>query len=407
MAVETKTDGDVTNEWAPVCFGDVVRDVKESERQPLDVGIDRYVGLEHIEPQNLHISRWGDLTQNEVSFTKRFRKGQVLFGKRRAYQRKVAIADFDGICSSDILTFEAIEDRLDPRLLPFIVQSEPFFDHALDTSSGSLSPRTRWSQLKDYAFHLPSLAKQRQIAECLCAADECLVNMSVVLKALEETKQVSVAAMMRNGRSTNEWTTEPLGNVANVIYGITVNSRRSQLPDTRPYLRVANVYREEFDLEEVKDIGCTDEEVARYMLKGDDLLVVEGHADVKEIGRAALWRSEIDDCLHQNHLIRVRCKSNLLPKFLVAYLNSPRGRVYFQRFAKSSSGLYTINSTVVKKMLVPCPPLKEQERIVEILTEVNQQISSTELHLKRTHDLCLGLVERFLQPQVELTGGGA
>ncbi|MAT16923.1 MAG: hypothetical protein CMJ46_16810 [Planctomyces sp.] len=150
-----------------VKFGDVVRDVKESEKNPLENGLDRYVGLEHIEPENLRLSQWGDLTQDEVSFTKRFRKGQVLFAKRRAYQRKVAVADFDGICSSDILTFEPKGDDLLPELLPYIVQSDAFFDHALGTSSGSLSPRTRWSQLKDFEFPLPPKEEQRRIAEVL------------------------------------------------------------------------------------------------------------------------------------------------------------------------------------------------------------------------------------------------
>ena len=128
--------------WRTVRFGEVVRDVNESERNPIDAGLERFVGLEHIEPENLHLKQWGLLADGEISFTKRFRKGQVLFGKRRAYQKKVAVTEFDGICSSDILTFEPKGDDLLPELLPFIVQSEGFFEHALGTSSGSLSPRT-------------------------------------------------------------------------------------------------------------------------------------------------------------------------------------------------------------------------------------------------------------------------
>ena len=160
-----------------------MNDVKESERNPREAGLDRYIGLEHIEPENLHIKEWGDLTQDGVSFTKRFRKGHVLFGKRRAYQRKVAVAEFDGICSSDILTFEPKDDTLIPALLPFIVQSDAFFDHALDTSSGSLSPRTRWSQLKDYEFPLPPNNEQTRIADTLWCATDCVERMSEVCEA--------------------------------------------------------------------------------------------------------------------------------------------------------------------------------------------------------------------------------
>ena len=182
-AVNSNTD--TPEGWRSVRFGDVVRDVKETERNPLDVGLERFVGLEHIEPENLHLKKWGLLADGEISFTKRFRKGQVLFGKRRAYQRKVAVAEFDGICSSDILTFEPKGDSLIPELLPFIVQSDGFFEHALDTSSGSLSPRTRWSQLQDYEFPLPPKDEQRRIGEILWAADEALEARISVKESIE------------------------------------------------------------------------------------------------------------------------------------------------------------------------------------------------------------------------------
>ena len=135
-------DSKLPEGWQMVEFGDLVRNVREAERDPLAAGLERYVGLEHIEPENLHIKEWG-LIEEGTSFTQKFVKGQVLFGKRRAYQRKVAVAEFDGVCSGDILVFEPKDDRLLPGLLPFIVQSKGFFTNALRTSSGSLSPRTR------------------------------------------------------------------------------------------------------------------------------------------------------------------------------------------------------------------------------------------------------------------------
>ena len=123
-------------DWPVVQFGDVVKNVNETERVPLKAGLERFVGLDCLDPENLHINCWGMIADG-TSFTKRFRKGQVLFGKRRAYQRKVAVAEWDGICSGDILTFEPKNDKLLPELLPFIVQSDRFFEHALGTSAGS------------------------------------------------------------------------------------------------------------------------------------------------------------------------------------------------------------------------------------------------------------------------------
>lgn len=167
-----------------VKFGDVVSDVKDAERNPLQAGLERYVGLEHMEPESLHINQWGLLEEDDVSFTKRFKKGQVLFGKRRAYQRKVAVAEFDGLCSSDILTFESKDGQLHADLLPFVVQSDGFFDHALDTSSGSLSPRTRWSQLRNYEFPLPPLEQQEKIADVLWGADTSIQSWKAVAENL-------------------------------------------------------------------------------------------------------------------------------------------------------------------------------------------------------------------------------
>ncbi len=158
--------------WRWVRFGEVVRDVNQACRDPQAEGLERFIGLDHLDPENLHIRRWGLLADSGITFIKRFHNGQVLFGKRRAYQRKVAVAEFDGICSGDILTFQPKADDLIPELLPFILQSDGFFDHALGTSAGSLSPRTRWSQLQDYTFPLPPKDEQRRIAEILWAADE-------------------------------------------------------------------------------------------------------------------------------------------------------------------------------------------------------------------------------------------
>ena len=137
-------------------FGDIAREVKKTLKNPIENDFDRYIGLENIEPGNLNIKNWG-LVSEGTSFTRVFQKGQVLFGKRRAYQKKVAIADFDGLCSSDIIVMEAIKGKLIPELLPFIVQSEGFFEHALNTSAGSLSPRTKWKHLAEYKFLLPPL----------------------------------------------------------------------------------------------------------------------------------------------------------------------------------------------------------------------------------------------------------
>jgi type I restriction enzyme, S subunit len=154
--------------WTKVAFGDVVRLVKERSNDPEKDGFERYVGLEHLDPGELKIRRWGDIT-NGTTFTSIFRAGQVLFGKRRSYQRKLAVADFDGVCSGDIYVFEPQNDQLLPELLPFICQTDSFFEHAIGTSAGSLSPRTNWKSLAEYEFALPPMDQQEMLAIILDA----------------------------------------------------------------------------------------------------------------------------------------------------------------------------------------------------------------------------------------------
>lgn len=156
-------------DWRWVRFGDVVREVRAATRDPEAEGLSRVVGLEHLDSESLRLRRWNELADlpDGTSFTRVFRAGQVLFGKRRAYQRKVAVSDFDGLCSSDILVFEPVTDDLLPEFLPYIVQSDGFFDHALGTSAGSLSPRTKWQELAKYEFALPPVSEQGRLFDVL------------------------------------------------------------------------------------------------------------------------------------------------------------------------------------------------------------------------------------------------
>ena len=172
--------------WQQVRFGDVVRLNTERVADPVAEGVERYVGLEHLTPEDLRIRSWG-LVAEGTTFTNYFKPGQVLFGKRRAYQRKVAVADFSGVCSGDIYVFESKDPQvLLPELLPFICQTEGFFSYAVSTSAGSLSPRTNWTQLANYEFALPPLEEQRRIATWLIASAEMLESLRNLIRQAEK-----------------------------------------------------------------------------------------------------------------------------------------------------------------------------------------------------------------------------
>ena len=142
------------------------------------------VGLEHLVSQELRFTDYDIDTDN--TFTKRFHKGQILFGRRRAYLKKAAIADFDGICSGDITVIEAIPGKVDPMLLPFIIQNDRLFDYAISHSAGGLSPRVKWADLADYEFDLPSPEEQRRLADKLWAAYELKEAYKKMIAATDE-----------------------------------------------------------------------------------------------------------------------------------------------------------------------------------------------------------------------------
>ncbi len=142
------------------------------------------VGLEHITPEEIQLKNWDDDSEN--TFTKRFHKGDVLFGRRRAYLKKAALAPFDGICSGDITVIRAMPDKIVPELLPFIIQNDDLFDFAVGRSAGSLSPRVKWEHLKKYSFELPDMDKQRELANVLWAIEDTRLGYQELLTATEE-----------------------------------------------------------------------------------------------------------------------------------------------------------------------------------------------------------------------------
>ena len=193
-----------------VRLGDVAHEVRESLTKS-DVQVDRSVGLEHIEPGDLHIRTWDKLDESS-SFTKVFREGHVLFGRRRAYLKKAALADFNGVCSGDITVISASEDLL-PSLLPFVVSSDRFFAFAVEHSAGGLSPRVKWKDLANYEFLLPPKDQQAQIAELFWA----LEDSNEIYLGIEKKMSGLESAISRQAFPLDR--TELLGDLATLYSG--------------------------------------------------------------------------------------------------------------------------------------------------------------------------------------------
>lgn len=167
--------------WQIVKFGEIAKNISKRVN-PSETDLEVYVGLEHLDAQSLRITRHG--VPSDVKGQKlRIRPGQIIFGKRRAYQKKVAVADFDGICSAHAMVLEAIPGKIIPELLPFFMQSDMFMDRAVAISEGSLSPTIKWKTLAIQKFPLPPLGRQKKILEVLEKVEE---NISIAKDSLSK-----------------------------------------------------------------------------------------------------------------------------------------------------------------------------------------------------------------------------
>ena len=183
------------------------------------------VGLEHLIPQEIKFSGYDVDTEN--TFTKTFKKGQILFGLRRAYLKNAAIADFDGICSGDITVIEAIPGKVDPLLLPFIIQNDKFFDYAVSRSAGGLSPRVKWEHLKDYEFDLPPIEEQRILADKLWAAYRLKESYKKLLTATQEMVKSQFIEMFEG----DEYPLIKLGDYTDLTWGDTNTTKNSYVTE--------------------------------------------------------------------------------------------------------------------------------------------------------------------------------
>ena len=391
---EPASNGSLPKGWRRVRFGEVVRDVNEAERNPLGVGLERYIGLEHIEPENLHLKTWGDLSSDEVSFTKRFRKGQVLFGKRRAYQRKVAVAEFDGICSSDILTFEPKDDTLIPELLPFIVQSDGFFEHALGTSSGSLSPRTRWSQLRDYELPLPPKDEQRRIAEILWNADESLQTHLAVRDAAELLTESIAAEFLRS-----DWPRVPCEQL------FTKGPRNGLSPNCNaeergyPTLAIGAVREGRVIAEgNVKYAEISEGDLEQFRLRRGDVLVVRGNGNRLLCGRCGVVDLVPENCFYPDLLIRLSFDSEQIhPEFAALQWNTSEVHSRLLQRAKSTNGIWKINGKDIRQHRLATPPLEEQKDFMKRLAPANDAVERSADTVRFTEQLKHRLANELLR----------
>ena len=259
-------------------------------------------------------------------------------------------------------------------------------------------PSLKLSTLKEAEISLPLLDEQRRIAGILNRTARIENLCAWVDKYLRDFVPALFVKMFGDPiENPMGWERGRLGDMSEVQGGLQVTRKRANHPLKKPYLRVANVLRDQLALSEIKCIRLTDNELDRVRLQRNDLLIVEGHGNPGEIGRAAIWDGSVKDCVHQNHLIRVRPdRASLIPEFACAYLNSTSGRQHLLRSGKTTSGLNTISTSDVKACALFVPPLDLQNRFAEVVAAARDIAATTESSLDTASTLSASVMTRLL-----------
>lgn len=341
---------------ATVKLGDIAIEAKSSNKGD-KTGI-RIVGLEHLTPSNVTLSSWSEDTEN--TFTKEFSKGDVLFGRRRAYLKKAAVAPFDGICSGDITVIRAIEDKVDPDLLPFIIQNDFLFDFAVGKSAGSLSPRVKWTHLKEFAIELPSMPEQSKLAETLWSINE---TKNAYEDLINETDKLVKSQFIEMFNKCNR---EKLGEHILQVRGVSYKPKDLSEGLKEGFvtlLRANNIANNTLNFEDVQFVSegrVSDDQIIRE----GDILICASSGSLEHVGKAALCMPDMV------YTFGAFCKlirpiGKLYPEYIAGYMRTDEYRNTISDLAQGSN-INNLRNEHINDLMIPIPSDKQQGEFIDL-----------------------------------------
>ena len=369
-----------------------VRDLVEAKtgtRNPTATGgeIFTYVDVAAIDNEVKAITGERRLLGSEAPSRARklIRQGDVLVSTVRPNLNAVALVpgSLDGSIASTGFCVLRANSRAVPEYLLYFVRSRNFVENLCALVAGAMYPTVSDSQILDQQLPLPPLPEQRRIVDLLSRAEGIVrLRREAEKKAAELIPALFIDMFGDPATNPQGWPFEALESAAKIISGATKGRRFDPSEAIElPYMRVANVKDGYLDLREIKTIAVKRGEVEKYRLLSGDLLLTEG-GDPDKLGRGALWAGEIETCLHQNHIYKVRAdRSKVLPEYLCELVGSRYGKAYFLQVAKKTNGIATINRTQLGRFAVVVPPLARQADFAKQLKSVrsiqSQQIAAT------------------------------
>lgn len=297
------------------------------------------------------------------------------------------------------------------KVIPDYTQvNKSYFRYALKRSIEAMMKYTRGSTMKhinrgDFLatqILLPPLTEQKRIAAILDKADAIRRKRQAAIKLTGDLLSATFLDLFGDPvTNPKDWEEVPLHGIANIVSGVT-KGRNFYGKKTVyiPYMRVANIQDGHIDLGEIKEIEALETDIDKYALQNGDILLTEG-GDPDKLGRGAVWRAKIKPCIHQNHIFRVRVDSSkIAPEYLSALIGSARGKRYFLRAAKQTTGIASINMTQLKGFPALLPSLDLQNKYVILLNKYESLVVSKNKSFKKNQELFNSLTQRAFRGEL-------
>lgn len=342
------------SEWVLTRLGDLAKDISKRVDNPSESNYERFVGLEHFVSGDLKIKKWGS-TENLTSSTKAFKKGDVLLARRNAYLRRASLVEFDGVCSGDAFVLRENHDKVVPGFIAFVVNSTGLWDYANANAAGTMSKRVKWRDLENYEFLLPPKHQQVGLSELLWSIDTVIEKE---LKVLEKNQRL-IDSFRMDVFSRTKWPMRRLNDFFEVQLGKMLSKKAKTGSSPYVYLANQNVQWGKIDTKTLNIMDFNEKEREKFSLQYGDLLVCEGG----EVGRAAIWRNDVEDCFYQKALHRLRViEDSYSPEVMLQFMIWANAQGLFKGLTGHST-IAHLTAVKLKEMKIPEIPFDEREQV--------------------------------------------
>lgn len=388
-------------------FSELVENISEKVT-PKTCGLDFYIGLEHLDSGSIHIKRFGDTKTLEGDKLKIY-KGDIIFAKRNAYLKRVALAPFDAVASAHSLVLRVKGNETLKKILPFFLLSETFWERAIEISVGSLSPTINWKSIAQQEFLLPPDSEQKWLANIFCSFDELIQSEINLLNQLKVTHDVQRKSFIENGASktekskslrfgnvSNDWDVKELKSFCTLVGGGAFQSSRFKNEGEHQVLRIGNLSKEGLSLQKqpvfIDDIADVDR---KYFVPEKAIIVsLTGTNGKRDYGFPYLV-AEGNKYLLNQRLAMIKVDEDImLPEFLylLAKMELFQGRFFLN--ATGSANQANVSMVDIGKIQLPVPPIFEQQLILKKMDTIVQSIISTEKQLLQAKQTFKSLVNK-------------